>query len=137
MMGARSNYSGEDGLPWLCLARPELDSALREDPLAMIMSFLLRKIFPWVVEIGLWLTLVVGGIMGYQSDYLESKALSAALGALIGFMLGMIPLGLLQITIRNNALLEMMVKEGYGRPRLSLHKGQVVEMPYVASEDQL
>ena len=102
----------------------------------MIMSFLLRKIFPWVVEIGLWLTLIVGGITGYQSDYLDSKALSVALGAVIGFTLGLIPLGLLQITIRNNILLEMMVKEGYGRPRLSLHKGQVVEMPYVASEDQ-
>ena len=103
----------------------------------MIMSFLLRKIFPWVVEIGLWLTLIVGGITGYQSDYLDSKAFSVALGAVVGFMLGLIPLGLLQITIRNNILLEMMVKEGYGRPRLSLHKGQVVEMPYVASEDQL
>ncbi len=103
----------------------------------MIMSFLLRKIFPWVVEIGLWLTLIVGGVMGYQADYLDSKVLSVALGAVIGFTLGMIPLGLLQVTIRNNVLLEMMVKEGYGRPRLSLHKGQVVEMPYVASEDQL
>jgi len=103
----------------------------------MIMSFLLRKIFPWVVEIGLWLTLIVGGVMGYQADYLDSKVLSVAPGAVISLTLGMIPLGLLQVTIRNNALLEMMVKEGYGRPRLSLHKGQVVEMPYVASEDQL
>jgi hypothetical protein len=44
---------------------------------------------------------------------------------------------MLQTMIRNNLLLESMVKEGYGRPRLSLHKGQVVEMPYVSSEDQL
>ena len=135
--GGRKNYSGEERLPWLCLASPMPDRDAREDSLSMIMSFLLRKIFPWVVEIGLWLTLIVGGITGYQSDYLDSKAFSVALGAVIGFMLGLIPLGLLQITIRNNALLEMMVKEGYGRPRLSLHKGQVVEMPYVASEDQL
>ena len=97
----------------------------------MIMSFLLRKIFPWVVEIGLWLTLIVGGISGYQSDYLDSKAFSVALGAVVGFMLGLIPLGLLQITIRNNALLEMMVKEGYGRPRLSLHKGQVLSLIHI------
>ena len=55
----------------------------------------------------------------------------------VGFLAGVIPLGMLQTTVRNNLLLECMVKDGYGRPRLSLHKGQVVEMPYVSSEDQL
>ena len=103
----------------------------------MIMSYLLRKIFPWVVEISLWLTLVGGAITGYENNYLGSAALSALLGAAIGFCAGVIPLGMLQTMIRNNLLLESMVKEGYGRPRLSLHKGQVVEMPYVSSEDQL
>ena len=63
--------------------------------------------------------------------------MSALLGAAMGFFAGVIPIGMLQTMIRNNILLESMVKDGYGRPRLSLHKGQVVEMPYVSSEDQL
>ena len=63
--------------------------------------------------------------------------MSALLGAVTGFFAAVIPLGMLQTMIRNNILLESMVKDGYGRPRLSLHKGQVVEMPYVSSEDQL
>ncbi len=103
----------------------------------MIMSYLLRKLLPWVIEVGLWLAVIAGGTLGYTGDYLGSPVLSAALGALIGFLTGVIPLGMLQTTVRNNLLLESMVKDGYGRPRLSLHKGQVVEMPYVSSEDQL
>jgi uncharacterized membrane protein len=103
----------------------------------MIMSHLLRKIFPWVVEISLWLILFAGAVMGYEGNYLGSAAMSALLGAAIGFFAAVIPLGMLQTMIRNNILLESMVKDGYGRPRLSLHKGQVVEMPYVSSEDQL
>ena len=103
----------------------------------MVMSHLLHKIFPWVVEISLWLILVAGGVMGYESNYLGSAAMSSLLGAVIGFFAAVIPLGMLQTMIRNNILLESMIKDGYGRPRLSLHKGQVVEMPYVSSEDQL
>ena len=103
----------------------------------MIMSYLLRKIFPWIVEISLWLTLLAGGVVGYENNLLGSATLSALLGAIIGFCAGVIPLGMLQTLIRNNMLLESMVREGFGRPRLSLHKGQVVEMPYVSSEDQL
>ena len=103
----------------------------------MIMSHLLRKIFPWVVEISLWLMLVTGAVIGYAGNYLGSAAMSTLLGAVMGFFAGVIPLGMLQTLIRNNILLESMVKDGYGRPRLSLHKGQVVEIPYVSSEDQL
>ena len=103
----------------------------------MIMSYLLRKIFPWIVEISLWLMFVAGAVMGYEGNYFGSATMSALLGAAIGFFAGVIPLGMLQTMIRNNILLESMVKDGYGRPRLSLHKGQVVEMPYVSSEDQL
>ncbi len=103
----------------------------------MIMSHLLRKIFPWVVEISLWLMLFAGAVMGYEGNYFDSAAMSTLLGAVMGFFVGVIPLGILQTLIRNNILLESMVKDGYGRPRLSLHKGQVVEMPYVSSEDQL
>ena len=103
----------------------------------MIMSHLLRKIFPWVVEISLWLMLFAGAVMGYEGNYFDSAAMSTLLGAVMGFFAGVIPLGILQTLIRNNILLESMVKDGYGRPRLSLHKGQVVEMPYVSSEDQL
>ena len=103
----------------------------------MIMSYLLSRIFPWIVELGLWFTIIAGGVMGYQAEYLGSKFLTTLLGAGIGFVAGIIPFGLLQIQIRNNQLLEMVIKEGYGRPRLSLHKGQVVEMPYVGSEDRL
>jgi hypothetical protein len=103
----------------------------------MIMSYLLRKLLPWIIEIGLWLTVIAGTALGYGENYLGSPVLSAALGALIGFLVGVIPLGMLQTTVRNNLLLESMVKDGYGRPRLSLHKGEVVEMPYVSSEDQL
>ena len=103
----------------------------------MIMSHLLRKIFPWVVEISLWLIFVAGAVTGYEVNYLGSAAMSALLGAVIGFFAAVIPLGMLQTMVRNNILLESMVKDGYGRPRLSLHKGQVVEMPYVSSEDQL
>ena len=103
----------------------------------MIMSYLLSKIFPWIVEISLWLTLIAGAVVGYENNLLGSATLSALLGAIIGFCAGVIPLGMLQTLIRNNMLLESMVREGFGRPRLSLHKGQVVEMPYVSSEDQL
>ena len=103
----------------------------------MIMSYLLRRIFPWVIEIGLWLAVVCGSVVGYQANYLGVAFASAVAGALCGFAAGIIPLGMLQIMIRNNLLLEAMVKDGFGRPRLSLHKGQVVEMPYVSSEDQL
>lgn len=103
----------------------------------MIMSYLLRKTFPWVVEISLWLMVIAGAVMGYEGNYLGSAAMSAFLGAVVGFFAGVIPLGMLQTMIRNNMLLEAMVKDGYGRPRLCLHKGQVVEMPYVSSEDQL
>ena len=103
----------------------------------MIMSHLLLKIFPWIVEISLWLMLVAGAVMGYEGNYFDSAAMSTLLGAVMGFFVGVIPLGILQTLIRNNILLESMVKDGYGRPRLSLHKGQVVEMPYVSSEDQL
>ena len=103
----------------------------------MIMSYLLRKIFPWIVEISLWLMLVVGAVMGYEGNYFGSATMSALFGGAAGFFAGVIPLGMLQTMIRNNILLESMVKDGYGRPRLSLHKGQVVEMPYVSSEDQL
>ena len=103
----------------------------------MILSYLLRKLLPWIIEIGLWLTVIAGATLGYGANYLGSQVLSAALGALIGFLAGVIPLGMLQTTVRNNLLLESMVKDGYGRPRLSLHKGEVVEMPYVSSEDQL
>ena len=103
----------------------------------MILSYLLRKLLPWIIEIGLWLTVIAGATLGYVENYLGSPVLSAALGALIGFLTGIIPLGMLQTTVRNNLLLESMVKDGYGRPRLSLHKGEVVEMPYVSSEDQL
>ena len=103
----------------------------------MIMSQLLRKIFPWVVEISLWLMLFAGAVVGYEGNYFDSAAMSTLLGAVMGFFAGVIPLGMLQTLIRNNILLESMVKDGYGRPRLSLHKGQVVEMPYVSSEDQL
>ncbi|NDH40281.1 MAG: hypothetical protein EBY45_07655 [Gammaproteobacteria bacterium] len=103
----------------------------------MIMSYLLSRIFPWVVELGLWFAMVAGGVMGYQSEYLDSRILATLLGAGIGFIAGVFPFGLLQVLVRNNQLLEMMIKEGYGRPRLSLHKGQVVEMPYVGSEDRL
>ena len=103
----------------------------------MIMSYLLRKLLPWVVEIGLWLTVIAGATLGYEENYLGSPMLSGALGAVMGFLAGVIPLGMLQTTVRNNLLLESMVKDGYGRPRLSLHKGQVVEMPYISSEDQL
>ena len=109
----------------------------RWDSIYMIMSYLLRKIFPWIVEISLWLMLVAGAVMGHESNYLGSATMSALLGAAIGFFAGVIPLGMLQTMIRNNILLESMAKDGYGRPRLSLHKGQVVEMPYVSSEDQL
>ena len=103
----------------------------------MILSYLLRKLLPWIIEIGLWLTVIAGATLGYGENYFGSPVLSAALGGLIGFLVGVIPLGMLQTTVRNNLLLESMVKDGYGRPRLSLHKGQVVEMPYVSSEDQL
>ena len=103
----------------------------------MIMSHLLRKVFPWVVEISFWLIFVAGAVIGYEVNYLGSAAMSALVGAVIGFFAAVIPLGMLQTMIRNNILLESMVKDGYGRPRLSLHKGQVVEMPYVSSEDQL
>ena len=103
----------------------------------MIMSYLLRKLLPWIVEIGLWLSFIAGAMLGYEENYLGSAVLSAALGAVVGFLAGVIPLGMLQTTVRNNLLLECMVQDGYGRPRLSLHKGQVVEMPYVSSEDQL
>ena len=103
----------------------------------MILSYLLRKLLPWIIEIGLWLTVIAGAILGYGENYLGSPVLSAMLGALIGFLAVVIPLGMLQTTVRNNLLLESMVKDGYGRPRLSLHKGEVVEMPYVSSEDQL
>lgn len=103
----------------------------------MIMSYLLSKILPWVVEISLWLTVFAGAVAGYESNYLGSAIFSGLLGAILGFCAGVIPLGILQTMIRNNMLLESMVKDGYGRPRLSLHKGQVVEMPYVSSEDQL
>jgi uncharacterized membrane protein len=103
----------------------------------MIMSYLLRKLLPWIVEIGLWLSFIAGAMLGYEENYLGFPVLSAALGAVVGFLAGVIPLGMLQTTVRNNLLLECMVKDGYGRPRLSLHKGQVVEMPYVSSEDQL
>ena len=103
----------------------------------MIMSYLLRKVLPWVVEIGLWLTVLVGAVAGYGSNYFGSAVLSSLAGAILGFCAGVIPLGVLQTMIRNNMLLESMIKDGYGRPRLSLHKGQVVEMPYVSSEDQL
>ncbi len=103
----------------------------------MIMSYLLSRIFPWVVELGLWLTMVCGGVMGYQSEFLDSRILASLLGAGIGFVVGVFPFGLLQVLVRNNHLLEMMIKDGYGRPRLSLHQGQVVEMPYVGSEDRL
>lgn len=103
----------------------------------MILSYLLRKLLPWIIEIGLWLTVIAGATLGYVGNYLGSPVLSAAVGALIGFFTGIIPLGMLQTTVRNNLLLESMVKDGYGRPRLSLHKGEVVEMPYVSSEDQL
>ena len=103
----------------------------------MIMSYLLSKIFPWIVEISLWLTLIAGAVVGYENNLLGSATLSALLGAIIGFCAGVIPLGMLQTLIRNNILLESMVRDGFGRPRLSLHKGQVVEMPYVSSEDQL
>ena len=103
----------------------------------MIMSQLLRKIFPWIVEISLWLMLFAGAVVGYEGNYFDSAAMSTLLGAVMGFFAGVIPLGMLQTLIRNNILLESMVKDGYGRPRLSLHKGQVVEMPYVSSEDQL
>ena len=109
----------------------------RQGSLFMIMSHLLRKIFPWVVEISLWLMLFAGAVMGYEGNYFDSAAMSTLLGAVMGFFAGVIPLGILQTLIRNNILLESMVKDGYGRPRLSLHKGQVVEMPYVSSEDQL
>ena len=51
----------------------------------MIMSHLLRKIFPWVVEISLWLILFAGAVMGYEGNYLGSAAMSALLGAVIGF----------------------------------------------------
>ena len=103
----------------------------------MILSYLLRKLLPWIIEIGLWLTVIAGATLSYGENYLGSPVISAALGALIGFLVGVIPLGMLQTTVRNNLLLESMVKDGYGRPRLSLHKGEVVEMPYVSSEDQL
>ena len=103
----------------------------------MILSYLLRKLLPWFIGIGLWLSVSAGTTLGYGENYLGSPVLSAALGALIGFLAGVIPLGMLQTTVRNNLLLESMVKDGYGRPRLSLHKGEVVEMPYVSSEDQL
>jgi len=81
----------------------------------MIMSYLLRKIFPWVVEISLWLMLVAGAVMGYEGNYLGSAAMSTLLGAVMGFFAGVIPLGMLQTLIRNNILLESMVKDGYGR----------------------
>ena len=103
----------------------------------MIMSYLLRRVLPWVVEVSLWLAVLAGGFAGYDTNYLGSATLSGLVGAILGFCAGVVPLGILQTMIRNTVLLESMVKEGYGRPRLSLHKGQVVEMPYVSSEDQL
>ena len=103
----------------------------------MIMSYLLRAVLPWVVEVSLWLAVLAGAVAGYETNFLGSATLSGVLGAIMGFCAGAVPLGILQTMIRNTMLLESMVKEGYGRPRLSLHKGQVVEMPYVASEDQL
>lgn len=103
----------------------------------MIMSYLLRRVLPWVVEVSLWLAVLAGGVAGYETNYLGSSTLSGLLGAILGFCACVVPLGILQTMIRNTVLLESMVKEGYGRPRLSLHKGQVVEMPYVSSEDKL
>ena len=103
----------------------------------MIMSYLLRRALPWVVEVSLWLAVLAGGFTGHETNYLGSAALSGLLGAILGFCAAVVPVGILQTMIRNTVLLESMVKEGYGRPRLSLHKGQVVEMPYVSSEDQL
>ncbi|MBM27677.1 MAG: hypothetical protein CME58_04800 [Halieaceae bacterium] len=103
----------------------------------MIMSYLLRRALPWVVEVSLWLAVLAGGFAGYEANYLGSATLSGLLGAILGFCAAVVPVGILQTMIRNAVLLESMVKEGYGRPRLSLHKGQVVEMPYVSSEDQL
>ena len=103
----------------------------------MIMSYLLRRALPWVVEVSLWLAVLAGGFAGHETNYLGSATLSGFLGAILGFCAAVVPVGILQTMIRNTVLLESMVKEGYGRPRLSLHKGQVVEMPYVSSEDQL
>ena len=68
----------------------------------MIMSYLLSRIFPWVVELGLWLTMVCGGVMGYQSEFLDSRILASLLGAGIGFVVGVFPFGLLQVLVRNN-----------------------------------
>ena len=52
----------------------------------MILSYLLRKLLPWIIEIGLWLTVIAGATLGYGENYLGSPVLSAALGALFGFL---------------------------------------------------
>ncbi|GIR70205.1 MAG: hypothetical protein CM15mP74_14560 [Halieaceae bacterium] len=65
----------------------------------MILSYLLRKLLPWIIEIGLWLTVIAGATVGYGEKYLGSPVLSAALGAVIGFLAGIIPLGMLQTTV--------------------------------------
>ena len=56
----------------------------------MIMSYLLRKLLPWIVEIGLWLSFIAGAMLGYEENYLGSPVLSAALGAVVGFLAGVI-----------------------------------------------
>ena len=79
----------------LCLSHFQYGRSRREDLLYMIMSHLLRKIFPWVVEISLWLIFVAGAVTGYEVNYLGSAAMSALLGAVIGFFAAVIPLGML------------------------------------------
>ena len=47
----------------------------------MIMSYLLRKLLPWIIEIGLWLSFIAGAILGYGESDLDLQCCQLRWGA--------------------------------------------------------